>query len=304
MIWSLGNEEWGIEGNVKGARITATMQRFAQTLDPSRVATVACSGGWDTGSGMAAQVMGYNYIVQATLTSTTPVPLAGGRRHRGDDHAPDARRLRERSTARPPRTGKPDAGKRGHRIGWQFYAARPFLVDSSTGRASIIHGEPSPPAGRFIVGQFGLCDLCGFPKDGFYYLKAWWGKAPVLHIAAHWTWPGREGQAIPVTVYGNCEEVELFLNGLSRGRQAMPVNGHLEWEVAYAPGTLQARGYRAGQVILTTEVATAGPAAALYLTAERLRLHADGADVAVVTVQVRDAQGRLVPTAGTRFTSS
>ncbi len=299
MIWSLGNEEWGIEGNVKGARITATMQRFAQTLDPSRVATVACSGGWDTGSGMAAQVMGYNYIVQGDIdVHHAQFPWQAGvgteetttHQTRGV-YVSDPQRGHLAPENRMPENV-------GTESGWQFYAARPFLAGLFYWTGFDYHGEPIPTGWPVIVGQFGLCDLCGFPKDGFYYLKAWWGKAPVLHIAAHWTWPGREGQAIPVTVYGNCEEVELFLNGLSLGRQAMPVNGHLEWEVAYAPGTLQARGYRAGQVILTTEVATAGPAAALYLTAERLRLHADGADVAVVTVQVRDAQGRLVPTAG------
>jgi len=100
-----------------------------------------------------------------------------------------------------------------------------------------------------------------------------------------------------VTVYGNCEEVELFLDGLSLGRQAMPVNGHLEWNVTYAPGTLLAHSYRAGQLVLTADIATTGEAAALHLTADRLHLQADGADVAVITVAIHDAQGRRVPTA-------
>ena len=46
IIWSIGNEEWSIEGADKGTRITQTMQTFAQRLDPTRRFTVAISGGW------------------------------------------------------------------------------------------------------------------------------------------------------------------------------------------------------------------------------------------------------------------
>lgn len=298
VLWSLGNEEWAIEGNVKGARITATMQRSAQALDPSRAFTVACSGGWDTGSGMAAQVMGYNYIVQGDIDGHhAQFPWQAGvgteetttHQTRGV-YVSDPQRGHIAPQNRMPENV-------GTESGWQFYAARPFLAGLFYWTGFDYHGEPVPTGWPVIVGQFGLFDLCGFPKDGFYYLKAWWGKEPVLHIAPHWNRPGREDEAIPVTVYGNCEEVELFLNGLSLGRQAMPVNGHLEWNVPYAPGTLLAHGYRAGQLVLTAEVATTGPAAALHLTADRLCLQADGADVAVIAVAVHDAQGRRVPTA-------
>ena len=67
VIWSLGNEEWKIEGNEKGARITKTMQEYAQKVDSSRAFTAAVSGGWDNGSGQTMQVMGYNYIVQGDI---------------------------------------------------------------------------------------------------------------------------------------------------------------------------------------------------------------------------------------------
>ena len=47
ILWSLGNEEWGIESSEKGARITETMQALANHLDPTRLCTVGDSGGWD-----------------------------------------------------------------------------------------------------------------------------------------------------------------------------------------------------------------------------------------------------------------
>jgi beta-galactosidase len=48
ILWSLGNEEWAIEGNIKGARITASMQAFAHRLDPTRRTT------WPTAAAGAA----------------------------------------------------------------------------------------------------------------------------------------------------------------------------------------------------------------------------------------------------------
>ncbi|HEX7410613.1 MAG TPA: glycoside hydrolase family 2 TIM barrel-domain containing protein, partial [Bacteroidales bacterium] len=67
VLWSLGNEEWQIEGNELGARITNSMQEFAHAIDSSRAFTVAVSGGWDNGTGKVSQVMGYNYIVQGNI---------------------------------------------------------------------------------------------------------------------------------------------------------------------------------------------------------------------------------------------
>ena len=122
----------------------------------------------------------------------------------------------------------------------------------------------------------------------------------MLHLFPHWNWPGREGQTIEVRAHSNCEEVELFLNGVSLGRKKMARNGHLAWQVRYAPGTLLARGYRAGRAVLTRKVETTGPAAALALHADRTSIRADGRDLAVVTVEHRDRAGRLVPTANHR----
>jgi len=49
--------------------------------------------------------------------------------------------------------------------------------------------------------------------------------------------------------------------------------------------------------VLTAKCETTGPAAKLVLEADRADIAADGEDVAVVTVRVEDANGRLVPVA-------
>ena len=124
-------------------------------------------------------------------------------------------------------------------------------------------------------------DSCGFPKDEYYYYKACWSSAPQAHLLPHWTWPGREGEPIAVWCYANVDRVELVLNGRSLGAQDVVRGRHLAWSVPYAPGVLLARGYRAGKLVVTDRCETAGPPARIALTADRSRLAADGADVAV-----------------------
>jgi beta-galactosidase len=297
ILWSLGNEEWAIEGNIKGARIASTMQDFARRLDPSRLTTVANSGGWG-GISSVIDVVGYNYINQTNPdkqhadypmqpgVGTEETTTQGTRGIYFDDRA---------NVHLSPQS-KGDSGGNCEK-GWNYYAARPFLAGLFFWTGFDYRGEPTPFGWPAISSQFGLLDSCGFPKDSYYYLKSWWSNEPVLHIFPHWNWPGREGQEITVGCYSNYEAVELLLNGRSLGKKDMPRNGHLEWKVIYEPGTLEARGYRSGKVVATTRVETTGAPAAIQLVPDRALLAADGADVAVVSVKVLDAQGRVVPTA-------
>jgi beta-galactosidase len=124
----------------------------------------------------------------------------------------------------------------------------------------------------------------------------------VLHLLPHWNWEGKEGQEIAVWAYCNQDSVELFLNGTSLGSQPVKKNGHLEWKVKYAPGTLEARASKGGKVVLTDKRETTGPAAKIVAVADRSNIAADGQDVSVINVTIVDAQGRMVPTADNKVT--
>lgn len=297
ILWSVGNEEWRIEGNILGARLTATMQMLARRLDPTRRSTVAISGGWG-GSSTTTDVVGYNYISQSNPDE----------QHRKFPRQPGVGT--EETTTQGTRSIYFDNQPRGHlaplakgdsggncEIGWQYYAARPFLAGLFFWTGFDYRGESTPFGFPAISSQFGILDTCGFPKDSFYYLQAWWTDQPVLHLAPHWNWPDRVGQELKVTCYSNHQAVELFLNGVSLGKKDLPRNGHLEWPVVYQPGVLEARAYRGGAVVQTTRVETTGAPARLVLVPDRTELRADGADVAVFAVSAVDAQGRHVPTA-------
>jgi beta-galactosidase len=180
---------------------------------------------------------------------------------------------------------------------WTFFAQRPWLAGGFVWTGFDYKGEPIPYKWPCTTSHFGLMDLCGFPKDNYYYYQGWWSDRPVLHLFPHWTWPGREGEEIDVRCFTNHEQVELLLNGRSLGRREVPRNSHAAWTVRYAPGTLEARGYRGGREVATTRIETAGAPSRLLLTPGRGTVDADGEDVTLVAVSVLDAAGRAVPLA-------
>ena len=155
-------------------------------------------------------------------------------------------------------------------------------------------GEPTPYPWPARSSYFGIVDLAGFPKDAYYMYQSEWTKKPVLHLFPHWNW--KDGQIIDVWAYSNCEEVELFLNGISLGTKKKNADDlHFMWRVTYSPGTLKAIGRSGGKEILTQEIKTAGDPVKIVLEADRNVINADGKDLSYITVRVLDAQGTLVP---------
>ncbi|HEX3798294.1 MAG TPA: beta-galactosidase GalA [Verrucomicrobiae bacterium] len=307
IIWSLGNEEWNLEGNERGRRITEAMQSLVQRLDPTRRVTSAISGGWGYGASTIVDVMGLNYFSHGSedqfhakfpgkpMVATEEASTFSTRGIYVTD--------RDHQHLSAYDVNKPDWGELAEPA-WTHYVERPYIAGTFQWTGFDYRGEETPFGWPAISSQFGIMDVCGFPKDNFYYYQAWWSDAPVLHLFPHWNWPGREGEDIDVWVQSNCEEVELFLNGQSQGRKKMPRNSHLEWKVKYAPGTLLARGFNGGKEILADQRETTGAPAAIQLTPHRENLRADREDVSVITTQVNDAQGRLVPNATNEITFS
>jgi beta-galactosidase len=298
ILWSLGNEEWHIEGDIRGARLAEAMQNYAQRLDSSRAFTIACSGGWDTGIGMVTQVMGYNYISHGDVDehhAKFPWQASIGTE---ESNTTSTRGIYETDEAKAYLAPYDSPTPLGAEIGWKFYAERPFLAGLFYWTGFDYRGEPTPFGWPAVVSQFGIVDLCGYEKDIYYYFKSWWSKEQVLHIFPHWNWKGKEGKKIPVTVYSNSEQVELFLNNKSLGKKTMPANGHLTWEVAYQPGVLMAKGFKAGKLVQTTKIETTTAEDNIQLIADRTAIAADGKDVSVIEVQINDAKKRRVPMAG------
>lgn len=301
ILWSVGNEEWGIEWKESGTRIAATMREYCHRFDPMRLMTVASSSG--PAILIPADVAGYNYILQ------NPVE-----QHRKD--YPGRRALgSEETTGCGTRGIYFDAHDKGHMVahnrkpngpdsllncierGWKFYDERPYLAGLFYWTGFDYRGEPNPMKFPATGSQFGILDYCGFPKDEAWYLKSWWTNEPVLHILPHWNLQGHEGDSIDIWVYSNCDEVELTVNGKKLERKPMPRNGHLSWKAVYQPGAVKAVGYKNGKKILARTVETTGVPARISLTADRSVIQADNRDVAVCNIELQDKKKRFVPTA-------
>jgi len=149
--------------------------------------------------------------------------------------------------------------------------------------------------------NFGIIDMCGFPKDTYYFYQSQWTEKPMVHIFPHWTWEGREGVEIPVVAYSNCESVELFLNGESLGEKKMGEKMDLVWQVPYHPGILLAKGKKDGKVICTKEIVTAGKPAKIGLVTDRNIIKADRQDVVHIEVDILDDKNNFMPVASNRI---
>ena len=300
ILWSDGNEEWGIENTIQGTRLAAAMREYTRRLDPTRPSTIANAGGGEMIKGL--DVVGFNYIVQNDVDNrkkNNPTWKIVGTEEttgcgtRGIYFADPSHPGRMPSINLGTKPGVENVIERG----WQFYADRPWASGLFYWTGFDYRGEPNPLEYPAHDSEFGILDYCGFPKDEAWYLRSWWTDEPVLHIFPHWNLQGHEGDTIDVWVYSNCDEVELTVNGKRLSRQAMPRNGHLKWRAVYQPGRVVAKGYKNGRRLLTKTLETTQPARRLVLRTDRQQLCADGRDVAVVTIEVHDWKGRVVPDA-------
>lgn len=182
---------------------------------------------------------------------------------------------------------------------WKAVKERDFVSGLFVWTGFDYIGEPTPYLWPARSSYFGLIDLCGFPKDGFYFYKSQWNDKPMVHILPHWNWEGKEGELIDVLAYTNCDEVELFLNDKSLGVQGMDSSTSLKfkWKVPYVPGTLKAVGKKDGIVVCEEKQRTAGVATHIKLTVDRDHLASNSKDVCFIKVIIEDNDGILVPNA-------
>ena len=300
ILWSNGNEEWGMENTIQGTRIAAAMREYTHLLDPTRHSTIANAGGREMVKGL--DVVGFNYIVQNDvdnqkknnptwkIVGTEETTGCGTRGWYFKDEKYPGRMV---SLNRTMEQNYENIIERG----WKFYDERPWAAGLFYWTGFDYRGEPNPLSYPAHDSEFGILDYCGFPKDEAYYLKSWWTDEPVLHIFPHWNLQGHEGEEVEVWAYSNCDEVELTVNGKKLGRRPMPRNGHLKWKAVYQPGRVEATGYKNGKRILTKTIETTKAAAKVVLKADRPQIAADGQDIAIVNIELHDQKGRFVPNA-------
>ncbi|MHA6720737.1 beta-galactosidase GalA [Sphingomonas sp. RS6] len=308
ILWSVFNEE-PMQGTEAGVEMVRRMEAAVRRLDDSRPVTAAMNGSFYNPVNVSSvvDVMGFNYY-QGEYDKWHALNPGRPSTSSEDTSAFETRGAFASDPAAHVITSYDDeaaAWGNTHRKAWQLIAERPFLAGGFVWTGFDYHGEPTPYAWPTIASFFGIMDLCGFPKTAFgIHSAAWIDDAPVVWLAPHWTWPGREGETIKIFVASNAESVTLLLNGKVVGAQTVDRLQGNEWQLPYAPGRLEARAMRGGKVVATMVHETAGKPVALRLTPARTAMAGDDEDVQPITIDAVDAKGRHVPTANlmTRFT--
>ncbi|WP_255498763.1 beta-galactosidase GalA [Dysgonomonas sp. ZJ709] len=302
IMWSVFNEE-PMQGTEVGYEMVRKMTAEVKKLDNTRPVTAAMNGGLfaPINVSQAVDVVGFNYQEWAyddfrkanrdmCLTSSEDV---SGTMVRGEYVTDADKRLLDSYDTQHPSWGTT------HRKSWKDINERPWLAGCFIWTGFDYRGEPTPYTWPTASSNFGIMDLCGFPKMAFYLHQAQWIQdRPIIHLVPHWNWPVDSiGKEIKVMVLSNADKVKLLLNGKTIGEQIADKYEMNTWLVPYAPGKLEAIGYKQGKEVSRTKVETTGNPSQLNLIADRSALNGDGRDAMPITVEVLDTKGRHVPTA-------
>lgn len=281
ILWSIGNEEYAIQNTDRGTRTAQTMMRTVRTLDPDTPITYGGNnqGAYD-GINACVDVRGFNYLHMGSRDYVEQY-------HKDHPHQPmvgseEASHAYQREgLALDFETGTVGgyddvtAPWGSTAEGWlKYYHDHPYVGGGFLWTGMDYSGEPYPHDMNTVT-SFGAIDLCGYPKDIFYYYRSWWVNETVLYVFP--AWEGfSEGEPVRVVVNSNCEEAELFVNGVSMGRRQMEYLSRLEWDVPYTPGELKVIGYRGGEAVKEYVRRTPERTAKIRLIAENAPSGKDG----------------------------
>ena len=305
-MWSIGNEEGWIHTTSIGKRIAQTFIAKQKELDPTRTCTYAADlANVYNGINEVIPVRSFNYRQFAVVDYHRDHP---GQPIIGTEMGSTVttRGIYEKDTVKgyvPDQDITAPWWASKAEDWWTLAATNNYWLGGFVWTGMDYRGEPTPYQWPNINSHFGIMDMCGFPKNIYYYYKSWWTDKDVLHISPHWNfrdkapgWNKPKGDLIDVWINSNADNVELFLNGKSLGKKDMPRNSHLKWAVNYEPGKLEAVAYKKGKR-LTRKIETTGLPFEVVVTPYKTTILADGKDATVLNITVLDREGREVPDA-------
>ncbi len=262
-IWSLGNEEFSVQNVEWSYRLMQKATRIAKSLDPTRPVTYAGNNGSNfVGANGAAEVRGINYIRNDKSGSWIDEYHAAHPNQPIIDTEEGSFVLSRGSAVNDLGNGLIDSSG-NVTMPWgstpkglvKFGEEREFFSGYFVWSGFDYRGEPIPFYYNDVVSSLGIMDLCGMEKPLFYYYKAWWTDEPVLKITPHWN--HKPGDIVSISVFTNCDEVTLFLNGKKLETKKVERFDAPMFTVPFEAGVLSAVGSRKGET-LTDSLVTSG----------------------------------------------
>lgn len=315
ILWGLANTAGSSDGDRTMTNHLQQLHDLAKSLDPFRPTAVGLEANADAnlnGFAMVTDVVGYNgggigiddrdhreYPRRCMVISE----FSSGRGARGIYQAEEKGDAME--TLGDGRVFPCDGCRvteqeliHSHIREWSHIEPRKHLAGGLMWSAIEYRGETC--RWPVVTSQFGVLDLCRFPKDAYFYYKKMWSDSPVLHLFPPWNHAVPEGKKVEVCCFSNCESVELFINGkavpglqnyLQRG-SSFP---YLNWQVPFEKGEVVAIGKNGGVEVCRQVLRTPEKAEHLKLDADRNVLKADGEDLSFIRIDLLDKNGTFVP---------
>ena len=312
ILWSIGNEVPERTGVSDGYAWCREQADFVRSLDPTRLVTSAVPFLFEEPPADAsltpetifdffnAPPAGPETDRWGSLTRDFFTPLdVGGYNYLYGRYAYDAKQFPERVIC-----------------GTETFPHQAYATWDATLRLPNVIGDFVWTSLGYL-GESGI-GICGFKRPQSYYRDILWGLRrqpfiavlpPQLYgkklgftpwgwepVIASWTFPGWEGKPVQVDVYSADDEVELFINGASAGRQpaGAACQNKATFHVSYTPGEISAIGYTKDADSSRTCLKTAAAPAALRLSPDRSALRSQPGDLSYVTLEIVDAAGQRV----------
>ncbi len=296
IFYSLFNEE-PLQNTEEGAQIYRHMRAHVEHLDNTRLFTGAINGSME-GAGLEMDVTGINYnlsSVEQMRKFHPEQPLIGAENnsavttrgcYKSDYEVNHVLSNYDEETV--------PWGQTIHET-WDFLRKHEYFSGIFVWTGFDYRGEPTPFGWPSVSSQFGIMDTCGFPKDSFYFNKACFTNTPMVHLLPHWNW--NRGDTVRVMAVTNCEEAELFVNGISNGKKIVDVCKIPEWIVEYVPGNISVKAYQKGVCVAEEKHETTGAPKKIKMCPVNKKIKNNGHDTAIINVCVTDEEGRIVPNA-------
>jgi beta-galactosidase len=301
IMWSVFNEEPS-QGTEMGYQLVRRMSASVKRLDTTRPVTAAQSGDVmkAVNASQAADVAGFNYVYRNfdEYHKANPAKPIFSSEDTSTVMTRDQYVTDKKAMILDSYDDQVEPWGLSHRDAWKQVDQRQFVFGTMVWTGFDYRGEPQPLSWPAAGSSFGILDLCGFPKAAYWIHQAQWIKSrPILHVIPHWNWAGSEGKPVKVMVVTNAERIALFLNGKPLGEKAVDRYQMVTFDVPYEAGKLEARASNGGKEVARFAVETTGASASIRLIPDRESMAGDGKDAQPVTVEIVDAQGRVVPTA-------
>lgn len=283
VIWSMGNEEF-LQSGPSGRKIMATLRAAVKELDKTRPVLMAMHTGLleDEGAADVCDMIGMNYNIELCEEVHLKYP-----------DKPII--FSEVSNA----SEEDVLGNRQAGIDtWKIVDTHPYMSGMFAWTGMDYRGEHAYPE---LFAPCGAMDQNGYPKNCFYLYQAYWRDKPMVYIQPHWNWPGKEGTDIFVRVFTTGDYVKLYLNEKLVAQSEVDPYEMANFNIAYQPGVLKAIAERNGQFEAEAERVTTTEPVGLRLRRENEELTQSVNDVAILTVEAVDEEGRLVPDASDVF---